>query len=55
MTIDILPTVAALTGSKLPDHKIDGRNIWPLLSATDGAKNPHEATTSTTTTMNYRP
>ncbi|WP_050028630.1 sulfatase [Verrucomicrobium sp. BvORR034] len=43
MTIDILPTVAALTGSQLPDHKIDGRDIWPLLSATDGAKNPHEA------------
>lgn len=43
MTIDILPTVAALTGSKLPEHKIDGRDIWPLLAAADGAKNPHEA------------
>ena len=26
MTIDILPTLAAFTGAKLPDLKIDGRN-----------------------------
>jgi arylsulfatase A-like enzyme len=43
MTIDLLPTLAKLIGAKLPDHKIDGLDIWPLLSAQIGAKNPHEA------------
>jgi arylsulfatase A len=31
MTIDLLPTVASLTGAELPGRKIDGRNIWPLV------------------------
>lgn len=43
MTIDILPTVAHLIGAKLPDHKIDGQNIWPLMSGEPDAKSPHEA------------
>jgi arylsulfatase len=43
MTIDLLPTVARLAGAKLPDHKIDGKDIWPLLSGQPGAKSPHEA------------
>lgn len=43
MTIDVLPTVAALTEAKLPQHKIDGLSIWPLLSGQTGAKSPHEA------------
>ena len=43
MTIDILPTVAHLVGAKLPDHKIDGKNIWPLIAGTEGAKSPQEA------------
>jgi len=43
MTIDILPTVAALTGAKLPGHKIDGLDIWPVMSGQAGAKSPHEA------------
>jgi arylsulfatase A len=43
MTIDILPTVAGLIGAKLPDHKIDGRDIWPLMAGEDGAESPHEA------------
>jgi arylsulfatase len=30
-TIDILPTVAAITGSRLPDLKIDGVNLLPVL------------------------
>lgn len=42
MTIDVLPTVAALTGALLPSHDIDGRNVWPLISGT-GKKNPHPA------------
>jgi arylsulfatase A len=42
-TIDILPTLAQLAGAKLPDHKIDGKNIWPLMAGQDGAKSPHES------------
>ncbi len=43
MTIDILPTIAHLIGAKLPEHKIDGLNIWPLIKGEAGAKSPHEA------------
>ena len=32
MSIDILPTIAALTGAKLPDHKIDGKDQWAMIS-----------------------
>jgi arylsulfatase A-like enzyme len=30
-TMDLLPTIAAITNGNLPDHKIDGVNILPLL------------------------
>lgn len=43
MTIDILPTVAELIGATLPEHTLDGRNIWPLMAAAEGAVSPHEA------------
>ena len=43
MTIDLLPTFAHLIGAKLPDHPIDGKNIWPLLAGQAGAQSPHEA------------
>lgn len=43
MTIDILPTLAHLVGAKLPEHPIDGRDIWPLLAGDPNAKSPHEA------------
>jgi len=43
MSIDLLPTIARLIGAKLPDHKIDGLDIWPLFAGQKGAKNPHEA------------
>jgi arylsulfatase A-like enzyme len=43
MTIDLLPTIAGLIGAKLPDHTIDGLDIWPLLSGQPGAENPHDA------------
>jgi arylsulfatase A-like enzyme len=43
MTIDILPTIAALTGASLPDHTIDGKDIWPLVSGQAGASSPQEA------------
>jgi arylsulfatase len=43
MTIDLFPTIARLTGAPLPQLPIDGRDIWPLLTGTPGATNPHEA------------
>lgn len=43
MTIDIFPTVAKLIGADLPEKKIDGKDIWPLLSGQEGATSPHEA------------
>ncbi len=43
MTIDILPTVARLIGADLPDHPIDGKDIWPLIDGTPGATSPQEA------------
>ena len=43
MTIDILPTVAKLIGAELPDHTIDGKDIWPIIAGEEGAKSPHEA------------
>ncbi|MBL9199679.1 MAG: sulfatase [Opitutaceae bacterium] len=42
MTIDLLPTIAGLSGAMLPPLPIDGRDVWPLLSRQPGAKNPHE-------------
>ena len=43
MTIDVLPTVAKLTGAALPrDRIVDGRDIWPLIGASAGARSPHE-------------
>ena len=36
MTIDILPTLAAITGGLLPEHKIDGIDISSLLFEVDG-------------------
>ncbi len=30
--IDVLPTFAKLAGAKLPERKIDGADLWPLLS-----------------------
>jgi arylsulfatase A-like enzyme len=40
--MDLLPTFARLAGAKLPTHKIDGKNIWPLWSQLK-AKTPHES------------
>ena len=41
-TIDILPTIARLSGAKLPKNKIDGEDIWPLLSNPTKTKTPHD-------------
>jgi len=42
-SIDILPTLAVLCGGKLPERKIDGKNIWPLMSGEKDAASPHDA------------
>ena len=42
-TIDILPTIAALSGANLPEKKIDGKSIIALIEGREGAKSPHEA------------
>lgn len=40
-TMDVLPTLAAITGTALPRHKIDGVNILPLLKGAADA-NPRD-------------
>lgn len=42
MAIDILPTIAALTDSKLPEKKIDGKNVWDILTG-NTIESPHKA------------
>ena len=42
-TIDMMPTLAKLCGGKLPERKIDGHDIWPLMSGQPGVKSPHTA------------
>ncbi len=43
-TLDLLPTLALLAGTKPPaDRIIDGKNIWPLMEGKKGAKSPHNA------------
>jgi len=43
MTIDLFPTIAKLVGADLPKHKMDGLDVWPIISRQPGAKNPHDA------------
>ncbi len=43
MSIDLLPTIAELTGGKMPSRPIDGKSITPLLLGEKGAQTPHEA------------
>lgn len=41
--MDVLPTLVGLAGGKVPtERKIDGRDIWPLLSG-QSKQSPHEA------------
>jgi len=43
LTMDLLPTLAAITGSALPKTmRLDGKNIIDLLTAKQGAKSPHD-------------
>jgi arylsulfatase A-like enzyme len=41
--IDLLPTLANRIGAVLPDHKIDGCDIWPLFTGEPNGRNPHVA------------
>jgi len=41
-SIDILPTVCHLTGAKLPDNEIDGKNVWDLIVGKKDSPNPHQ-------------
>ena len=41
--MDILPTFTTLAGGKVPaDRKLDGHDIWPLLSGEENATTPYE-------------
>jgi arylsulfatase len=42
MGIDWLPTFASVTNSKMSSNKIDGKNIWPVLTSESNVS-PHEA------------
>lgn len=43
-TMDILPTFTNLAGGKVPtDRKLDGNDIWPILSGGKDAKSQYEA------------
>jgi arylsulfatase len=41
--MDVLPTLVNLTGAKMPERKIDGKDIWPLMAGEYGARSPHKA------------
>lgn len=40
-SVDLLPTLAKLTGSELPKNEIDGLDVWPIISDVS-SKNPHK-------------
>lgn len=42
-SIDLMPTLARLTGGNLPRRKIDGKDIWPLMCGEANATSPHQA------------
>ena len=42
MNIDILPTIAELTGAKLPKNKIDGKSVWKIWTG-ESTESPQEA------------
>ena len=41
-SVDLLPTLAYLSGAKLPTLPIDGYNIWPLMEGKPESKSPHD-------------
>ncbi|MFC2113484.1 sulfatase [Bacteroidota bacterium] len=42
-SMDLLPTIVSIVGAELSQHKIDGKNILPLLTAESEAISPHKA------------
>ncbi len=42
MTIDVFPTLANIVGGQLPEHPIDGLDIYGLLTAEPEARCPHD-------------
>ncbi len=40
--IDVLPTFASLAGAELPSNRIDGADIWPVMSGAADAESPHK-------------
>jgi len=43
MSVDLLPTIAKIVGADLPTNRIDGMDVWPIISCQPSAKNPHDA------------
>ncbi len=41
-TIDIFPTIAKIVQGDMPKHKIDGKNILPLMLGEESAISPHK-------------
>ena len=41
-TIDLLPTIASISGASLPDNEIDGKNVWNLITGKPGVKNTQD-------------
>lgn len=41
-SIDLLPTIARLSGAALPATPVDGRDVWDLLVGKPGVTHPHE-------------
>ena len=52
MTIDLLPTIAEITGAKLPELKIDGKSVWDIWTGKSN-KSPHDAFFFIINRMNY--
>lgn len=43
-SMDLFPTFVKLAGGDMPaDRRIDGKDVWPILSGTPGAASPHES------------
>lgn len=43
-TLDLFPTFANVTNANIPENiKIDGHNIWPILSGAENVKSPYQS------------
>jgi arylsulfatase A-like enzyme len=42
MSIDLLPTIAEITGAPMSEREIDGKSMRPLLTGEEGAESPQE-------------